>query len=81
MELPPGELPEWMRSAGPFLLYDRDDPAHIFEAPAATTPPKDFTDFVSSFEPFSIDQAKWNKMRADFERGAIPQARRRPPAS
>ncbi|MBI3553464.1 MAG: hypothetical protein HY077_13290 [Elusimicrobia bacterium] len=60
-------------SVGPFLLLDRADPAHIFEAPPAVSTeaakPHDFVDFEKKLRTFSYSQEKWNAARDRRERG------------
>ncbi|MBI5245291.1 MAG: hypothetical protein HY922_16635 [Elusimicrobia bacterium] len=70
---PPEALPEMFRSAGPFLLLERKDPARIFETAPSCAAPKDFAEFLKTFEPFKFDPSRWDKMREDVEYGVLPR--------
>ncbi|MBI3289340.1 MAG: hypothetical protein HYZ74_07460, partial [Elusimicrobia bacterium] len=71
-ERPPEEVPEWVRAAGPFLLFERPDPARFFEAPPATAAARSLQEFLRDFKPFETDTRRWNTMRQDYERGTLP---------
>ncbi|HVE14465.1 MAG TPA: hypothetical protein VNI01_13785, partial [Elusimicrobiota bacterium] len=71
-QTPTGRLPEWVKDAGPFLLIERSDPNHLFEAEGSTVSSPGFEAFVENFRPLSTDQARWNKMRVDADEGRAP---------
>jgi len=66
-------------AAGPFLLIDRPDPAHILEPveepePAGQTP-GDFLDFVRGLKPMSYSPERFLRARRNIEQGRAPRER------